>query len=712
MIRVVVKGKAVCCLALAIASASAQEKITYQDHVLPLIENNCGKCHNPDKKKGDLDLTTYSGVMKGGGSGQVVMPGNPDGSKLWKAIMQLEDPTMPPNKPRLPDKELEVFRKWIAGGLLETSGSKAIVANKPAVDFTLKAGSVGKPEGPPAMPQDLSLEPVLHTAHPSALTGLAASPWAPLIAVAGQKQILLWNSDTLELIGILPFSEGQPADVKFSRSGTLLLAGGGRGGKSGRVLVWDVVTGERLMTLGDEYDTVLAADIRPDQSQIALGGPGRLVKIYSTKTGELQHKKKKHTDWVNAIAFSPNGALLASGDRNGGISIWDPDNGQELFTLAGHKSSVTALSWRGDSKLLASCSEDGSIKLWEMQDGKQAKTWEAHKGGALSVCYTHDGRLVSCGRDRQIIVWSADGAKARSLDFSDEIPLRATFSHDGSRVFATDFAGRVAAWNTADAKRLGELDANPRPLAEQLAATEKKIGDLQKNGLKPSADLQAAEAEAARASTEREAATKAMEQAKAEQKVKEDEVVRLKAEATKTPPPTDITAQLERARTVRAIAREAATNSLEVLQVRTRAAHAATEKLEQAKSENPAEALALAKATLAKLKAAQAQAAVYHVRESLGAKKREQEKLLGLAAEKQDAVKQVTEELSAATESAAKSKLKTALKNAAAEAKAAEAASRKCASELAAEQSRLDKLSAEYQRIKTASVSSVQQSKL
>src|SRR5437867_7909983 len=52
---------------LMCAPAFAAEKITYQDHVLPLIENNCAKCHNPDKKKGDLDLTTYSGVLKGGG---------------------------------------------------------------------------------------------------------------------------------------------------------------------------------------------------------------------------------------------------------------------------------------------------------------------------------------------------------------------------------------------------------------------------------------------------------------------------------------------------------------------------------------------------------------------------------------------------------------------------------------------------------------------
>src|SRR5205823_3867608 len=145
--------------------------------------------------------------------------------------------------------------KWIMGGLLEASGSKAIVASKPAVDFTLKPGSVGKPDGPPAMPQDLPLEPFVHAAHAGALTGLASSPWAPLLAVAGQKQVLLFHSETLELLGILPFTEGQPADLKFSRSGALLLAGGGHGGKSGRVMVWNVVTGEKLMTLGDEYDT-------------------------------------------------------------------------------------------------------------------------------------------------------------------------------------------------------------------------------------------------------------------------------------------------------------------------------------------------------------------------------------------------------------------------------------------------------------------------
>src|SRR6185503_156464 len=148
-------------LALAMAG-SAQDKTTYADQILPLVENHCGKCHNPDKRKGDLDLTTYAGVLKGGGSGAVVVAGHPDSSKLWKAITQVEEPTMPPNKPPLPDQELALFKKWIAGGLLENSGSKAVAASKPGVDLSVQISSVGKPEGPPPMPGELPLEVVVH----------------------------------------------------------------------------------------------------------------------------------------------------------------------------------------------------------------------------------------------------------------------------------------------------------------------------------------------------------------------------------------------------------------------------------------------------------------------------------------------------------------------------------------------------------------------
>jgi len=455
--------------------ARADDKITYQDNVLPLIQANCAKCHNEDRRKADLDLTSYRGVLKGSGSGAVVVSGNPDASKLWKAVTQAEDPTMPPNSPPLPAAELAVFKKWIQGGLLETANGRA-VAQRPGMDFTLKSDALEKPAGPPPMPVNLPVAVSIHTEHMTAITGLAASPWAPLIAVAGQKQVLLFNSDTLQLLGVLPFTEGEPVGVEFSHSGQLLLANGGRGAASGRVMVWDVVTGKKLMTVGDDYDSVLAADMRSDQSEVALGGPSRIVKIWSTKTGGLLHKIKKHTDWITAVAFSPNGQMLATADRNGGISIWDPDSAQEIFTLAGHKAAVTALSWRSDSKLLASASEDGTVKLWEMQEGKPAKSWTAHGAGVLSVSYGHDGNLVTCGRDNAVTLWDGTGQKLRDLEKCCDLPLRAVFTGDNVRVVASDFDGQVAVWNVKTGRKAGSLDANPYPQTKPVASLQAASG--------------------------------------------------------------------------------------------------------------------------------------------------------------------------------------------------------------------------------------------
>jgi hypothetical protein len=67
---------------------------------------------------------------------------------------------MPPNSPKIPDGDIAVIKRWIEGGLLEKSGSKAVAAEKSKAGLELRVVSKGKPEGPPAMPEDWLLEPV------------------------------------------------------------------------------------------------------------------------------------------------------------------------------------------------------------------------------------------------------------------------------------------------------------------------------------------------------------------------------------------------------------------------------------------------------------------------------------------------------------------------------------------------------------------------
>ena len=77
----------------------AQEKITFDDHIKSLFRARCAACHNPDKKNGDLDVTNYTGLMLGGGSGEVVSPGDVGGSYLCALVTHDDEPAMPPDAP-------------------------------------------------------------------------------------------------------------------------------------------------------------------------------------------------------------------------------------------------------------------------------------------------------------------------------------------------------------------------------------------------------------------------------------------------------------------------------------------------------------------------------------------------------------------------------------------------------------------------------------
>ena len=73
-------------LTALIAPLPAADKINYNDHVLPIFRNACLNCHNPDKKKAGLDLSTYQGALAGSENGKVLQSGNAGGSLLIKCM--------------------------------------------------------------------------------------------------------------------------------------------------------------------------------------------------------------------------------------------------------------------------------------------------------------------------------------------------------------------------------------------------------------------------------------------------------------------------------------------------------------------------------------------------------------------------------------------------------------------------------------------------
>jgi predicted nucleic acid-binding Zn-ribbon protein len=453
-------------------NARAEDKVTYDDHVAPILRQRCSTCHSATTKKSDLDVTSYSALMQGGASGGGIEPGDSSASYLYQLVAHESEPFMPQNADKLPDAEIELLKNWIDGGALENKGSKAVKPkNKMNLAVELDPGK--RPDVVP-MPPRMVLEPVFELPSGSMARSLATSPWAPLVAVTSQRQVLLYNTSTLELVGVLPFPEGQPNVLRFSRDGKLLIAGGGRPAASGKVVVWDIATGERVAEVGNELDVVLAADISPDHKRIALGGPQRMIRVYSTETGELLYEKAKHTEWVLAVEFSPDGVLLATADRNGGLCVWETHSGNEYMVLNGHTAAVTGLSWRSDSNLLASASEDATVRLWELENGTQVKTWSG-QAALLWLEFTRDGRIATCGRDQIARLWDQEGKQIIQTAPIGDVAVSVTFCDESSRAIAASWAGVVNVYKAEDASLLGSLPTNPPTLDKRLAAAQQIV---------------------------------------------------------------------------------------------------------------------------------------------------------------------------------------------------------------------------------------------
>jgi WD40 repeat protein len=294
---------------------------------------------------------------------------------------------------------------------------------------------------------------------PLPVIAMATSPRAPLLAVAGHEQVALLDANSQKPLGSLPFPEGQPNVIRFSLDGRVLMVAGGKPVQSGSVVLFDVKTGKRLTTIGDETDAIIAADLSPDQQLVALGGSGKTVKVYGTADGKLRYKLEKHTDWITSLAFGPDGKRLASADRAGGIHLWDTAGGGILLSLSEHKAAVRALAWRADGRLLASGGEDGLLVWWDANDGwpvvnkpnahPPART-EGQYGklpnGVLALAFGPKGELLSAGRDRQVRLWKADGGAVKNFPTESALPLQTGITSDGKTLVAGDDAGGIRWW--------------------------------------------------------------------------------------------------------------------------------------------------------------------------------------------------------------------------------------------------------------------------
>jgi hypothetical protein len=87
----------------------------FESRIRPVLTENCFSCHGQAKQKAGLRLDSLQALLQGGDNGPIVLPGDPDNSRLIQAIRYSGELKMPP-KGKLSPQAIEALTSWVKMG--------------------------------------------------------------------------------------------------------------------------------------------------------------------------------------------------------------------------------------------------------------------------------------------------------------------------------------------------------------------------------------------------------------------------------------------------------------------------------------------------------------------------------------------------------------------------------------------------------------------
>ncbi|MFC1652113.1 protein kinase [Planctomycetota bacterium] len=258
--------------------------------------------------------------------------------------------------------------------------------------------------------------------HKSWVFTVAYSPdGKKIISGSSDHSLKVWEAKTgRELITKL--SHAPVTVAAFSPNGRLFVSSDTTSSfpRHGILKIWNAETGEEVMTLqgheisnkqlahvsGDSIDCVAFS---PDSNRIITGSQDQTLKLWNIDSGQELVTLKGHRDSVWTVAFSPDGKRIVSGSGDNTLKIWDVGTGIELMTLVGHRDGIVSVSFSPDGKRIVSGSSNGTLKLWDSESGVVLLTLAHLEETPLLVSFTPNGKQIisvsSFNGDGKLTIW-------------------------------------------------------------------------------------------------------------------------------------------------------------------------------------------------------------------------------------------------------------------------------------------------------------------
>jgi len=418
------------CAVRAWAQVPAAE-VSYFREIRPIIQQSCQGCHQPAAKYGGLDLTSYQSFAAGGGRGPAFQAGAPGESLVIAYLNGERQPRMPFDAEPLPGDQIELFRRWIA------SGAKNDTAASERVTTSTK----------PAPP----------------VTALAYSPDGAVLAVSGDREVLLYKADGSGFGARLPGLSERVQSLVFSRDGKMLVAAGGTPGEFGEVQFWDMARRKLQHSMTLTREPLSGASFSPDGSRAAVGGADNTVRLVDAAVGKELLKFSHHDSWVLGTAFSVDGKRIVSVGRDGIAQVNDATTGAFLENINTPHGELAAIVRHPTRDLILIGGAERVPYLYNLNRDALVRTFEAQDGPIFALAFSLDGGMIAVGGAGDDIPVYRTGTGERVATCKGSRGTYAVaFSPDGQRLAAGGGDGRVRICDTKSGGLVREFAPIPQ----------------------------------------------------------------------------------------------------------------------------------------------------------------------------------------------------------------------------------------------------------
>ncbi len=405
-----------------------------------LLKANCFSCHNPDKEKGGLDLTTREAALRGSADHKVLMPEKASASRLIQALHPTGDPHMPP-KDQLSPRAITTLLDWVNAGAewdasilkdrLRPPTDKLAALPKgyaPVLGVALApdAKRLAIARGSTVVVHDLSQTNrvvAMLDGHRDAVQSLAWSPDGQWLASGGYRKVRLWNSG-FKLERELTELDGRVSAVVFAPDSASLFTADGVPAASGIVRQWKLADGAKLAEWTAHADTIFGLAVSANGKKLATGGGDRMVKVWDLAASKKTSQLEGHHGAVYAVAFDANATRVASASADKQVMLWDLNTNLKATQIRTHKAGVTGLGWSVDGKILVTSCEDGLARVFTSiishtgaagSSSAKERSLNGSSGRLHCATASADAKLLAVGGHNGVVYVFRDNKLAATL---------------------------------------------------------------------------------------------------------------------------------------------------------------------------------------------------------------------------------------------------------------------------------------------------------